>query len=1030
MMVQQLGGFAGFGRIARLTCVVSMAALLLRGAPAAAQATAQPQTEQNGAYSEKITVTGSLLRQTGMETPVPVTVVSADELQSMSPSSLAEAVTQLPEFYNSQTPNSTDSWFTRGGYGNLNIRGLGINRTLTLLNGRRVISQTAFGGVDVTMFPQETIKSVETVTGGASAAYGTDAVAGVANFILDTGFKGLRLSAQGGETTRGDSGTYNFSGAFGTSFLERGHLLVSGQIFKQDGVHNYKGRDWYQGWGTVPDSTGMLHIVPHVVSRDSTFGGLIFAPGTPLNGLQFNPDGSTSPYITSSVSSGTLGTPPARQSIANGGSGDDLGAAIQTIYPDVKHNSEFAYADYELTNDLTVFGQWLRGEEHTFRYNTPSGSLQGTPTAITIFSGNAFLPASVQQVMTANHIASFTLRRTGNPTDFGAQMTLSDESVMNSITGGFDWDINSDGFLHGWKVRGYYQYGHSTRNGYQVGLRVDRIFAAVDAVKDPTGKIVCQTTLFNSQFAGCQPLNLFGVGNASPAAVDWVVGNDVGLHITTPLFFADGGFGPGQTYSYTSQEAKVITTNMNQQVAELSMDGEVFQGWGAGAITAAFGGSYRRESIRQIVQDTTNPPDDNTKGHPVLCNSDPAAIAAGLRGVNAPDCANTVGIQYSKVSNILGAIDVKEAFAETAVPIIADAPFMQSLRIDLAGRWADYSGSGTIWAYKGGVDADIIDGLRLRSTYSRDVRAANLSERFDKTGGSAVVTDPRYPGDGSITVTIFSGGNPSVRPEEADTFTAGAVVQPAFLEGLSLSVDWYRIKIKDAIGQLGAQAVVNQCEAGATALCSLITRNPTTDRLVLVGNVYVNINETVVRGIDLETSFNRDINLFGNLSGEGGEAVAARFFASWLLENTNALAGAAPLDRAGQTGIQQSDGVAYALPNFKATGNLSYSNGGLSVFLQGRYIGSGTIENALKVGKDIERNTVSSAFYVDARVGYRFDTLDSGNVELLVSATNLFDQDPPITPYYSAFNSYAQQYNPSLFDVLGRRFVAGVRFAY
>ena len=1029
MTIKALGesGSASLGRIARLICGVSGAALLLGGAPALAQSAPSAKSGENPATTGEVVVTGTHLRLNGMQTPVPVTAVSTAELKSMAPGDLVAGITQLPQFYNSQTPASPASWFTRGGYGNLDIRGLGINRTLTLLNGRRVISQTAFGGVDVNMFPQDMIKSVETVTGGASAAYGTDAVAGVTNFILDTKFTGLRVSAQGGETTRSDSRNYEFSGAFGMRLGDKAHILVSGEMFKQDGVDNYKGRNWYQGWGNVADSNGMLVTVPHVVSRDSTFGGLIFAPGTPLNGLAFNRDGSTYSFVTSSASSGTLGTPPARQSIANGGSGDDLGAEVQTIYPDLKRNSVFAYADYEVADNITVFAQYLRGYESTFRYNTPRGSFQGTPTALTIFSGNAFLPASIQQIMTANNIKSFTFRRTGSAADIGADISLRDTSVMNSATGGFNWDIKSNGLFNDWKVDGYYQYGHNTRRGYQIGLRVDRIFAAVDAVKDPnTGAIVCRTTLFNSQFAGCQPLNLFGQGNASPAAIDYVVGNDPGQKITTPLFFAGAGYTPGITDSYTSQEAKQTITTMTQHVAELSMNGELYKGWGAGPITAAFGGTYRKESILQIVRDSTNQASDHTSGHPVLCNSDPAAIAAGLRGVNQADCTNTVGIQYSKVSNILGSIDVKEAFAETQVPIVSDVPFMKLLQINLAGRWADYSGSGSVWAYKAGVDAEIVNGLRLRGTYSRDVRAGNLSERFDKTGGVATVTDPLHPASGTVTITTFSGGNPNVRPEKADTFTAGAVIQPAAIPGASLSVDWYRIKINDAIGQLGAQNVVNQCAQGATALCSLVTRDPTTGALILVGNVYVNINQAMVRGIDVEGGYHRDVHLLGG----GDEAVHARVFASWLMENSQTNIGAAKIDRAGQTGIQQSDGVGYALPKFKATGNLTYTKGGYSLFLQGRFIGSGVQENAAVVGKTIDNNSVASAFYADMRVGYQFDIQKRSSLEVFASVTNLFDKDPPITPYYSAFAAYAIQDNPALFDVLGRRFVVGAKFGF
>ena len=1011
------------GTMTRICGRTLFAATLLAGASAIAVSAHAQDAGGAATAVEEVVVTGSHLRTNGMQTPVPITVVSAAELKSMAPSTLVEGVTQLPQFYNSQTPASAAGWFTRAGYGNLDIRGLGPNRTLTLLNGRRVISQTAFGGVDINMFPQDLVRSVETVTGGASAAYGTDAVAGVANFILDTRFNGLRVNLQSGETTRGDADNYGASAAWGVQIGSRAHLLISGEYFNQEGVHSYRGRDWYQAWGTVPDSSGMLLIRPNVVSRGSSFDGVIVAPGSSLNGMVFNRDGSgVHPFVTSSLSSGPIGAPPARQSIADGGSGDDLGAEVQTIYPDLKRYSFFAYADYQVAPNLTVFAQYLRGTEETFRYNTPRGSLQGTPTAATIFSGNAFLPATVQQIMTAEGLASFTLRRTGSADDIGADITLRDTSVMNSVATGFTWDLDSGGPLHGWQMNGYYQYGHNSRHGYQIGLRVDRIFAALDAVRDPsTGQIVCRTTLFSSTFAGCQPLNLFGRGAASAAGVDYVVGNDPGEQITTPLYFADGGYGPGLTDSYVAQEAKVNITTMKQHVAELSLNGEVFRGWGAGPVTAAFGGAYRKESILQIVRDSTNKPSDHVSGRPVMCNN----AAIGLRGVNAPDCANTVGIQYSKVSNIIGDIEVKEAFVETQAPVVADLPYMKALRVNLAARWADYSGSGSIWAYKGGVDADIIDGLRLRGTYSRDVRAANLSERFDKTGGVAVVTDPRHPADGSVNVTIFSGGNPQVKPERADTFTAGVVVQPRFLEGFSASADWYRIRIKDAIGQLTTQNVINQCEAGAADLCSLITRDAATDRLVLVGNTYVNINEAMVRGVDFEAGYRHDVRVFG-----GSESVSGRVFGSWLLENSTTNLGAAKIDRAGQTGIQQSDGVGYSLPKFKATGNITYANGGFSAFVQGRYIGPGTIENALTAGKDIERNHVDSAFYTDLRLAYRFERAERAKLEIYATVTNLFDVDPPVTPYWSAFAGYALQDNPTLFDVLGRRFVIGARFQY
>jgi outer membrane receptor protein involved in Fe transport len=978
------------------------------------------------AADDEVVVTGSHLRQNGLQSPVPMTTVTAVDLEKIAPRTLIEGVVQLPEFYNSQTPNA-GNWFTRGGYGNLDIRGLGINRTLTLLNGRRVISQTAFGGVDINMFPQEMVQRVETVTGGASAAYGTDAVAGVVNFILDTRFTGLRATAEGGETTRGDAGNYTGAAAFGMKLGEKGHLLVASEYFKQDGVFTYKGRDWYQAWGTVPSASNsqILNVYPHVVSKDATFGGVISSPNPLLNGLAFNPDGSTYVFQSSSVTTGNIGTSAGHQSIANGGSGDDLGGATPTLYPDLKRYSNFVYADYDVAKGLNVFVQYLRGNEDTFAHNAPTGAIEGTPTAVTIFSGNAFLPANVQQIMTANKIASFVLRRIGGPLDFGGDITIRDTSLMNSLTPGFKWNIdNGGGPFNGWEVDGYYQYGHNTRRDYQVGLNLQHLFAAVDAVKNPaTGQIVCRTTLFSSTFSSCQPLDLFGAGAPSSSAISYVVGETPGVPISTPLYFAGLGYGPGLTDSYTSQVAKVTTTEMTQHVAELSANGEIFKGWGAGPVTAAIGGSFRRESILQVVRDPTNPPDDNDHGHPVLCNADAAAIAACLRGENPPDCANTVGIQYSKVSNIIGSLETKEAFVELGVPVLADLPFARLIKTDIAARWADYTGSGGIWAYKAGADWEVVDGLRFRGTYSRDVRAANLSERFDKTGGAGTITDPAHPSAGVINITTFSGGNPNVKPERADTWTAGAVLQPSWLPGLQMSGDWYMIKIKDAIGQLGAQNVVNQCFNGAANLCSLITRDATTGLPILVGNVYVNINQAVVRGVDFEIDYHRDVHLIG-----GPEQIVGRFLGSWLMENSQNIG--TYTNRAGQVGVQQSDGVGYALPTFKASLSLTYSNGPFSGFVQERFISAGADENSLPTPTSpyLADNHVPAVFYTDLQLSYALP--ERFHMQIFGTITNLFDKAPPITPYYSTFAGYSTQYNPSLYDTLGRRFTLGAKIRF
>jgi len=977
------------------------------------------------AQLEEVVVTGTRVQTTGMQTPTPVTTISAEELSAAVPGTLIEGISQLPQFYGNQTQSSPGSWFLRGGYGNLDLRGLGINRTLTLLSGRRMISSTPFGGVDINVFPEAMINRVETTTGGASAAYGTDAVAGVTNFVIDTEFEGLRFGALTGATSEGDGDSTEFSVAFGTDIGENGHLLVSGERFQQDGVYGYAGRDWYQAWGLIPNASGVNLIRPNVISMAATYDGIIFAPNSALHQQEFDRNGNISPFVVGSPSFGVVGTPPARHSVTNGGSGDYLTAERDALIPENDRESFFLYYDHDITDSLTLYGQVVYGTNDNWQpAGGPAASMKGTPTAITIFQDNAFLSDSIRQTMINEGLESFTLRRMASVEDILGPMYFSTDNEMTSVTGGFTLDISSDGRFDGWSIDGYYQVGQNERNAYQQGFRVDRIHAAVDAVDDGNGNIVCRTSLSGSDyFDGCQPLNLFGRGNASAAAIDWVTGNDVGERITTPIYFADSGYDLGYVDSYSAQEAKINMVDYDQDLFELTATGDIAEGW-AGPIALAAGVAWRDEQILQIVRDSTNRASDHENGHPVLCNSDPEAIAADLRGVSTPDCLNTVGIQYSKVSNIRGDSTVKEAFVETYIPVIADRSGMQSMTLGLSTRWADYSGSGQVNAWKAGLDMQFVDSLRMRITSSRDVRAPNMSERFDKTGGISTIDDPRY--NETYDVTRFSGGNPNVNPEEADTITAGFVITPTAAPGLQISYDWYDIEINGAIGQLGVQAVINRCEEGATELCSLVTRNPVDDRLILVGDVFINIDQAIVSGSDLEIAYRKDVDWFGN----GPETIGTRIFASWLDENSQILAGTRKIDRAGQTGIEVSTGASYALPDFKLTGNFTYSNGPFSVFLQGRYIGSGTLENAAVEGVNVESNSVDSVFYTDVRFGWTKDLAGGTSLELFGNITNLTDEDPPVTAYYSVFGGNSVQTNPLLFDLLGRRYTAGLRLQF
>src|SRR6185503_1308648 len=211
----------------------------------------------------------------------------------------------------------------------------------------------------------------------------------------------------------------------------------------------------------------------------------------PINGWRFNPDGTVGPGVTGSISQGAVGTPGARMAgtgIPATATYDDNASEVNTLYPDLDRYSLFGYVDFDVTDNFTVFAQYLHGRTHIFQYNDPRGAFGVPQTALTIFSGNPFLPANLQQAMTANNIASFQLRRVGSIEDLG-QMYLDDTTEQDVGTVGLHYEVAGDGVFGGWDLDAYYQYGTSLRTWNQLGLRVDRIFAAVDAVRNASGQI-------------------------------------------------------------------------------------------------------------------------------------------------------------------------------------------------------------------------------------------------------------------------------------------------------------------------------------------------------------------------------------------------------------------------------------------------------------------------------------------------------------------------------------------------------------
>src|SRR5690606_3639236 len=288
--------------------------------------------------------------------------------------------------------------------------------------------------------------------------------------------------------------------------------------------------------------------------------------------------------------------------------------------------------------------------------------------------------------------------------------------------------------------------------------------------------------------------------------------------------------------------------------------------------------------------------------------------------------------------------DVWEWFGEFNLPVWAAESGRRRIDTNLAFRRSDYSASGTIDSWKLGAEVQLMASLRFRATRSRDVRAPTFGAQFEAGGGGANITDPLD--NTSYTITALSGGNPNLRPEEADTFTAGFVFTPEFadwIDGFQLAADYYEIDVEGRVGALGAQRIIEDCYAGDQSLCALITRSPVTGRVERVFNINLNVAAARTSGVDLEMRYQREPNFFDSVS----ESLFFRLFAGYLRENSVT------------TTVYRDDVGSQASPEWNVTATVGYNVGNIGVRAVGRYFDS-TLNDVLWVeGVDVDDNTIS-----------------------------------------------------------------------
>jgi outer membrane receptor protein involved in Fe transport len=646
----------------------------------------------------------------------------------------------------------------------------------------------------------------------------------------------------------------------------------------------------------------------------------------------------------------------------------------------------FTHLRYDITDRLSAFVEGLYAKSDHDAFSFPGWEVP--PQTFTIFSGNPYIPASIQTRMNELGLASFPLGRLNR--DFARTYEELYEETTRFVVG------LTGGFGDGWVFDMYYTYGrndHHLETSHDIHLM--NLYRASDAVVDPaTGRIVCNMTLLyptatNPDIRNCVPINLFGEGSPSAAAASYVTGTEID------------------------------DTRHRQDVAAISVRGEPFSTW-AGPVSVAFGAEYRKESAHgpgDPIANTACTNIDVLNGPGFAQPNQPAnPQTAVIRSIPASLVGKPGCWILSNIAGIEGSFDIREGFVESLIPLASDKALAKSLDLNVATRYADYNLSGGVQTWKAGLVYQPIDDLRLRGTLSRDIRAGNITQLFALANNTGLtVSDPFRGGEVSSGGNTNTIGNPDLEPEEADTTTFGVTYRPNWLPGLAASVDWFNIDIKGAITALGAQNIVNQCFAGATELCALIRRNA--DGIIdLVINPTLNAQSVKVRGVDVETSYYAPASdLVSSWNGELG----LRLLATYISKLETALPGvAAPIDRAGD--------VRNGSPRWKATLTANYTNGPLSFSMRERYVGGGVYDSTFIDGITIDNNDIPARFYTDFTVRYKIGVEEK--TELFFTVNNVFDQIPPKSGNFQIV--VTQPLSRSLYDSVLRAFVTGVTFQF
>jgi len=956
----------------------SQAAILLMGAMHGATALAQtaPQDPPAAASDRDIIVTGSRLGRGGYDAPTPVNVVGDERLKQLSINNIADALHQIPSFRAIGTPAS-NFFRVSGNIGGrtMDLRGLGATRTLTLVDGRRFVAMTDSGTVDVNAIPSILVQRAEVVTGGASAAYGADAVAGVVNLLLDKKLNGFKADVNYGLSERGDARTFYMGAAGGFDFGGgRGHIVLGAEYSRETGIGPCEEREWCSRYtnyvpnpgynnATRTSTKGLPDNVMFVYNENGILTGAlkpnpsgtgtitlgqqllnVGATSLPsvLRNKQFDASGNLVPYQFGNLLSGLLqqGRDPT-QPFA-------LGLSPLPLMVPTERFSSMIHGDYDLTDDIVLSGEFL----YSRIIGGPaqaSAPLEGPAT--TDINNPYISDATRATILAADPAITKLLVNT-------ASWAIGGTNVSQAYLDTYRAALSLKGKLGNWDWDAYYTYGRVDGWVYDRNNRLKEWNDAWDVVAAPAGlpgiaqgTPICRTTVAKPG-NGCIPMNLFGYGQISQAALD----------------------------RYLVPEWQ--TRRYEQHVVSLNLRGSPFSNW-AGDVKTAVGVEWRRDTAEGTA-------DANT-------------LAGNFIS------AQTTALPRTKTN-------VVEGYLEAGVPLMRDGVLGDSLDIDGAVRFTHYDRFGDATTWKGGVVYAPVPDLTFRVTRSRDIRAPTATESSPNATAILLPLPDPFIG-GTTNQIVVTGGNPNLKLEKGDTFTAGIVLRPGFLPRFNLSLDYYDISVSGAIDSLTGTAIANACKQ-QSVLCNLIEFNAN-GSIARVFSNFQNLSKLHAEGLELVMDYrlpvlggNVDIQLNGNyivdLSTVGATGLVTRLD-NWTGNNGSV------------TNIQ-------GVPSWKLDGVVTYSREAWSVTAHGRYVPKALLDPT-KIGpgqpgydinnpNSININHVDSRFYLDLSARIKVPTA-GGGFEVYGSVNNVFDKGEP--EQLRLFG------NPLHFDPIGRNFKLGVR---